>query len=53
MEEAFRNPALINTIIRALKKGNTVELRREKGNIVVIESERKVRIKTPYEKVRG
>lgn len=46
MEDALKNPELINCIIRALKKGNAVELKREKDNIVVVEIERKCKNKT-------
>lgn len=33
-------------ILRILKQGDTVELKREKGNLVVVQIRRKVKIKT-------
>ena len=33
-------------IEKALKKGNTIELKKERGKLTVIEIERKVKIKT-------
>lgn len=47
LEEALKNPELIENIERALKEGNTVELKREKDNLVLVEIKRKVKIKIP------
>lgn len=37
----------IELIMQILKKGNSVELKREQGRLVVVEIKRKVKIKTP------
>ena len=42
-------PEIENEILRLLKKGKWVEIRNEKGNLVVIAIERKVAIKKPIE----
>jgi len=34
-------------ILRILKKGNTVELKKERGQLVVVEIQRKVDVKLP------
>lgn len=36
----------IEVIMNILKKGNTVELKREQGKLVIVEIQRKVKIKT-------
>lgn len=37
----------IEFIMQILKKGNTAEIKREQGQLVVVEIQRKVKIKTP------
>ena len=37
----------IEIIMQILKKGNSVELKREQGRLVVVEIQRKVKNKTP------
>lgn len=41
------NKEVIDTIERALRNGSSVEVKKEKGNIVVVELARKVKIKSP------
>lgn len=38
--------AVIKEILAILKKGNNVELKKENGKLVVVEIQRKVKIKT-------
>lgn len=40
------DPKVIEEILRILKRGNTVELKKVSGQIVVVEIERKVKIKS-------
>lgn len=42
-------PETIDAINKALKKGSTIEIKKENGNIVVVEIQRKVKIKTSFE----
>jgi IS4 transposase len=44
-EKVFSNE-LQSDILRILKKGNTVELKKENGKLVVVEIHRKVKTKT-------
>ena len=39
------SPETLEAIERALKRGNSIELKRENGNLVAVEIVRKVRIK--------
>ena len=39
-------PDVLEEILKILKHGNSVELKREKDNLVVVEIQRKVKIKT-------
>lgn len=41
------NEEIIKEIHRILKKGNTAEIKKTGGNIVVVEIQRKVKIKAP------
>lgn len=41
------NKEVIETIERALQNGSSVEVKRERDNIVVVELTRKVKIKSP------
>lgn len=45
LENTF-TPEVIETIRNILKKGNSAELKKEKGNLVVVEIKRKVKTKT-------
>ena len=47
MKQALNDPILQENIIKALKKGHTVELKKEKNNLVVVDIERHARCKTP------
>lgn len=38
---------VLNEITRIIKKGNSVELKRERDNLVVVEIIRKARLKSP------
>ena len=38
---------MIREIYRILRKGNTAEIKKEQGNIVVVEIQRKKKIKAP------
>lgn len=40
------DPKVIEEILRILKRGNTVELKKVGGQIVVVEIERKVKVKS-------
>ncbi len=40
------DPKVIEEILRILKRGNTVELKKVSGQIVVVEIERKVKVKS-------
>ena len=40
------NAEVIESITRILKRGNSVELKKENGKLVVVEIERKVKTKT-------
>lgn len=40
------NPEVETLIMNILKRGNTVELKKEQGRLVVVEIKRKVKIKT-------
>lgn len=40
------DPKIIEEILRILKRGNTVELKKVSGQIVVVEIERKVKVKS-------
>jgi len=42
------NTEVIETISKILKKGNSVELKKENGKLVVVEIERKVKAKTTF-----
>lgn len=42
------NADVIETINKILKKGNSVELKKENGKLVVVEIERKVKTKTVF-----
>lgn len=44
---------VIEEIQRILKRGNTVELKRENNKLVVVEIQRKVKIKTSVNRQRG
>lgn len=44
---ATMNREVIETIERALLNGSSVEVKKEKDNIVVVELTRKVKIKSP------
>ena len=46
MATAIINAEVIEAISRILKKGNSAELKRENGKLVVVEIERKVKTKT-------
>lgn len=46
MSMAIFNAEVIEAITRILKKGNSAELKRENGKLVVVEIERKVKTKT-------
>ena len=37
---------VVNTIMKVLKRGDSVELKKENGKLVVVEIQRKVKIKT-------
>jgi hypothetical protein len=37
---------VVETIVKILKRGDTVELKKENGKLVVVEIQRKVKIKT-------
>ena len=43
---AILSDEVIEEILRILKHGNTIELKKENGKIVVVEIQRKVKIKT-------
>lgn len=45
-EKGFITAEIENTIKRILKSGNSVELKRENGKLVVVEIQRKVKTKT-------
>ena len=45
LENTFTHE-VIETIQNILKKGNSAELKKEKGNLVVVEIKRKVKTKT-------
>ena len=40
-------PETLDIILEILSKGNSVELKRERDNLVIVEIKRKVKIKTP------
>lgn len=40
------DPKVIEEILRILKRGNTVEVKKVNGQIVVVEIERKVKVKS-------
>ena len=42
------NTETIDMIVKILKKGNSVELKKENGKLVVVEIERKVKTKTSF-----
>ncbi len=44
-ENSTFTPEVIDTINRILKRGDTVELKREHGKLVVVEIQRKAKIK--------
>lgn len=46
-ENEIFTPETLRSIIAILKKGNNVELKKENGNIVIVEIERKVKSKRP------
>lgn len=46
MSMAIFNAEVIEVITRILKKGNSAELKKENGKLVVVEIERKVKTKT-------
>ena len=46
-ESEIFTPETLRSIIAILKKGNNVELKKENGNIVIVEIERKVKSKRP------
>lgn len=46
MSMAIFNEEVIEAIVRILKKGNSAELKKENGKLVVVEIERKVKTKT-------
>lgn len=46
IDKALLNPDVIKEIDAALKRGNTVELKKEQGNLVIVEIQRKVKNKT-------
>ena len=41
------NEEMTREIYRILRKGNTVEVKKENGKIVIVEIQRKVKIKSP------
>lgn len=45
MEEKI-TPEIIDIILNILKKGNSAELKKEQGKLVVVEIKRKVKTKT-------
>ena len=45
MEEKI-TPEVIDIILNILKKGNSAELRKERGKLIVVEIKRKVKTKT-------
>ncbi len=45
-EKAF-TPEVIDNICRVLKRGDTVELKRESGKLIVVEIRRQVKTRTP------
>lgn len=47
VENALQNPETIALIERALKQGNSVEIKKERDNIVVVEIHRHVVSKDP------
>ncbi len=46
-ESEIFTPETLKCIMAMLKKGNNVELKKENGNIVIVEIERKVKSKRP------
>lgn len=44
--QVLADSAVADTISRILQKGNSAELKKENGKLVVVEIERKVKIKT-------
>ncbi|MCM1364650.1 MAG: hypothetical protein NC122_05040 [Faecalibacterium sp.] len=47
-EKPLFNKETTEVIIKSLKKGNTVELKKENGHLTVIEIERKKKIKQTF-----
>lgn len=45
-ENSLFSPELADMILQILRRGNTVELKRENGNLVVVEIQRKMKTKT-------
>ena len=41
------NQEMISEILRIVKKGNSAEIKKEGGKLVVVEIQRKVKIKAP------
>ncbi len=41
------NEEMIKEIYRILRKGNTVEVKKENGKIVIVEIQRKMKMKAP------
>ena len=46
IENALVSPDVIKTICTILKRGDTVELKKENGKLVVVEIQRKAKVKT-------
>ena len=46
IEKALVSPEVIKTIGTILKRGDTVELKKENGKLVVVEIQRKAKVKT-------
>ena len=46
INKALLNPDVIKTIDAILKRGDTVELKKENGKLVVVEIQRKAKVKT-------
>lgn len=45
IDKSLFNNEVIGEVERIIKKGNTVELKREKDKLVIVEIQRKVKIK--------
>ena len=44
--DAF-TPEMLDAILQIIKRGNTAEIKKERDNLVVVEIDRKVKVKTP------